>query len=62
MVAGGGWQRPAIDEFIARHNLGKRVYVLGEVPPAQMPMLMAASDIVFLPSEFEGMNYKSELL
>jgi len=43
-----------VDEFLTRHNLGKRVVMLGEVPPSQMSTLMTASDIVFLPSEIEG--------
>lgn len=31
LVAGGGWQRPKIDEFIGRHDLGNNIIMLGEV-------------------------------
>jgi glycosyltransferase involved in cell wall biosynthesis len=56
LIAGDGWLRPHVDEFISRHHLQKWVKVLGEVPPAHMITLMSACDVTFLPSKFEGMD------
>ena len=43
LVAGTGWQRPLIDEFISRHNLGRNVLILGEVPLPPRSLLVSYS-------------------
>lgn len=54
IVAGDGEDRPALEEALAREGLTDRVRMLGEVTSNDMRELMAASDIFFLPSRWEG--------
>ncbi len=54
LIAGDGPDLPSLKEFIDRQRLGKQVRFLGPVPGAKMRSLLAASDIFFLPSEWEG--------
>lgn len=54
-VAGDGEDRQWLEQFIAKHNL-HQIRMLGSVPPERMPSLVAASDILFLPSEMEGIS------
>jgi len=56
IVAGDGVDRPMLEEFAARHGITKHLRFLGAVPNARMPSLMAASDIFFLPSLWEGIS------
>lgn len=56
IVAGDGVDKPMLEEFSNRHGLGKHLRFLGAVPNAKMKPLMAASDIFFLPSLWEGIS------
>jgi hypothetical protein len=56
LVAGDGVDRPMLEEFSARHGLQKHLRFLGAVPNARMKDLMAASDMFFLPSLWEGIS------
>lgn len=54
LVAGDGPDRAWLEGFLSRHGLRKSVQMLGAVPAERMPALMAASDVLFLPSKLEG--------
>jgi glycosyltransferase involved in cell wall biosynthesis len=54
-IAGDGPERPALDRLIAARGLEGRVRLLGSVPPDSMPELLAAADLMMLPSEREGL-------
>lgn len=56
IVAGDGVDRPMLEEFSARHGLQHHLRFLGAVPNARMKELMAASDVFFLPSLWEGIS------
>ncbi|MBS0197416.1 MAG: glycosyltransferase [Planctomycetes bacterium] len=56
LVAGDGVDRPWLQEFVSRNDLDDCVKFLGAVPNARMRALMAASDIFFLPSLWEGIS------
>ncbi len=53
LLAGDGPNRRRILAAVARHDLGDRVRVLGE--RTDMPRLMAASDLVVLATDWEGL-------
>lgn len=55
LIAGEGPERPALEALIAARGLGSRARLLGSVPPAQMPGLLGAADLMVLPSEREGL-------
>jgi len=55
LIAGEGPERPALEALIARLGLGPRARLLGSVAPAEMPGLLAAADLMLLPSEREGL-------
>lgn len=55
LVAGEGPERPALEALIAARGLAARARLLGGVPPARMPELLAAADLMLLPSEREGL-------
>ncbi|HEX8527931.1 glycosyltransferase, partial [Allosphingosinicella sp.] len=55
LIAGEGPERPALVALIAGRGLAPRVRLLGSVPPAEMPGLLAAADLMLLPSEREGL-------
>lgn len=55
LIAGEGPDRPALEALIAARGLGSRARLLGSVPPAAMPELLAAADLMLLPSEREGL-------
>jgi teichuronic acid biosynthesis glycosyltransferase TuaC len=55
LIAGEGPERPALEALIAARGLGGRARLLGSVPPAAMPELLAAADLMLLPSEREGL-------
>ncbi|HEX9945934.1 MAG TPA: glycosyltransferase, partial [Allosphingosinicella sp.] len=55
LIAGEGPERPALEALIAARGLGSRARLLGSVPPAAMPGLLAAADLMLLPSEREGL-------
>ena len=54
LVAGDGELREFLEMLIRRHRLGRRVHLLGVVSNERMRELMAAADIFFLPSKWEG--------
>ncbi|MCW5755418.1 MAG: glycosyltransferase [Phycisphaeraceae bacterium] len=54
IVAGDGELRPALEKALAAEHATDRVLMLGEVPSDRMRELMAAADIFFLPSRWEG--------
>ena len=56
LVAGDGVDRPMLEDFAARHGLHGHLRFLGAVPNARMKDLMAASDMFFLPSLWEGIS------
>jgi glycosyltransferase involved in cell wall biosynthesis len=53
LLAGEGPERSALERQAAR--FGPRVRLLGNVPHDALPPLMAAADIMVLPSEREGL-------
>ncbi len=55
LIAGDGPERPALEALIADRGLAARVRLLGSVPPEAMPELLAAADLMVLPSEREGL-------
>lgn len=54
LAAGDGEELPWLRAFVRRHALGDRVRLLGAVPTERVRDLMAAADIFFLPSQWEG--------
>jgi len=55
LIAGDGPERRALAARIAALGLGDRARLLGAVPPEAMPELLAAADLMLLPSEREGL-------
>ncbi len=55
MIAGEGPARGALEARIARAGLGERVRLLGAVPHADLPALLAAADVMALASASEGL-------
>lgn len=55
LVAGEGPERRTLEALIAARGLGARARLLGSVPPTAMPDLLAAADLMLLPSEREGL-------
>ena len=55
LIAGDGPERPALAALIAAGGLGARARLLGGVRPEAMPELLAAADLMLLPSEREGL-------
>lgn len=53
-IAGAGEDRAELDRFVAEQRLAPFARLLGEVPSARVTELMAACDIFFLPSAWEG--------
>ncbi len=56
VIAGDGPDRAAVERDIRRDGLAARVHLLGAVPNERMRDLLAAADIFFLPSSFEGIS------
>lgn len=54
LVAGDGDQRRWLASELRRHRLARSVTMLGAVTTQKMHELLAASDILFLPSQMEG--------
>ncbi len=54
LVAGDGPDLAWLQTFVRRQRLGTQVRLLGAVPTARMRRLMAAADVFFLPSQWEG--------
>jgi glycosyltransferase involved in cell wall biosynthesis len=53
LVAGDGPRRAAIEAAVARHGIADRVRLLGE--RADVPRLLGASDVLVLPTDWEGL-------
>lgn len=53
LVAGDGPNRAAVEAAVVRHRLEGRVRLLGE--RADVPRLLAASDVLVLPTDWEGL-------
>ncbi len=56
LVIGDGSLKDWLKDFINKENLRKNVRLLGDTPQAQVRELMTAGDILFLPSENEGIS------
>lgn len=54
LVAGDGPDRAYLEKYVATHGLSPSVRFLLSVPPTEMPAVYAASDVLFLSSEREG--------
>nr|MDQ2998826.1 glycosyltransferase family 4 protein [Chloroflexota bacterium] len=55
LVAGDGPDFAWLRAFVRKHGLADRVTLLGAVDAERMRALMAGSDILFLPSAYEGL-------
>jgi teichuronic acid biosynthesis glycosyltransferase TuaC len=55
LIAGEGPERAALEAEIARAGVGDRVRLLGSVPHADLPALLAAADVMALASSSEGL-------
>ncbi|HEX2764914.1 MAG TPA: glycosyltransferase [Allosphingosinicella sp.] len=55
LIAGEGPDGAALEARIAALGLGGRVRLMGAVAPTEMPALLAAADLMLLPSEREGL-------
>ncbi|MCC5806449.1 MAG: glycosyltransferase [Opitutales bacterium] len=53
-IVGDGEDRAWLADFVARHDLGQRVRLLGSRSQDEMGDLLSAADIFFLPSHWEG--------
>lgn len=56
LVAGEGELKAELEQYVERHALRDQIIFVGNVPIAEMPAFMAASDIFFLPSLYEGIS------
>ena len=56
LVAGDGPDLEWLRSFLKAHRLQDKVRLLGAVPSEKMPELMAAADVFFLPSKWEGIS------
>lgn len=56
LVAGDGELKADLERYVERHALKDQVLFVGNRPVTEMPALMAASDIFFLPSLYEGIS------
>ena len=56
LVVGDGPDLGWLKAFVSKHRLKKRIRFLGEATADEMPGLMAASDLLFLPSKWEGIS------
>jgi glycosyltransferase involved in cell wall biosynthesis len=54
LIAGDGEELPWLQRFIESHGLSRHVRFLGSTTPDRVRDLMAASDLFFLPSAWEG--------
>ncbi|MFQ3633759.1 glycosyltransferase [Roseiflexus sp.] len=54
LVVGDGPDRRWMERFVRRHGLERRLRLMGAVSSAQVQEIMAAGDILLLPSEQEG--------
>jgi glycosyltransferase involved in cell wall biosynthesis len=57
LVAGDGDMQEAWTKHAAEQGLAKRVHFLGNVPYSKIPLLVRASDVFVLNSEYEGLSH-----
>lgn len=57
LVAGDGDMQEAWTRHAAERGLAQRVHFLGNVPYKQIPLLVRASDVFVLNSEYEGLSH-----
>jgi teichuronic acid biosynthesis glycosyltransferase TuaC len=55
LVVGEGPERAALAARIAAHGAGDRIRLLGAIPHAELPALLAAADVMALASASEGL-------
>jgi teichuronic acid biosynthesis glycosyltransferase TuaC len=55
LIVGEGPQRKCLEQTVAKHKLGGRVRFLGNRPHEELPGLLAAADVMVLPSSSEGL-------
>ena len=55
LIVGEGPQRSCLEQTAAKHGLGDRVRFLGRRPHEELPDLLAAADVMLLPSSSEGL-------
>jgi len=55
LMVGDGELRPHVEKYVCKHNLNKRVLILGQ--RKDVPRILAASDIFILSSRWEGLPY-----
>jgi teichuronic acid biosynthesis glycosyltransferase TuaC len=55
IIVGDGPQRKCLEQMVAKHKLGSRVRFLGNRPHEELPGLLAAADVMVLPSSSEGL-------
>lgn len=56
LIAGDGSMKKEMQEFILQNELSGQIKLLGEISSEDMPGLLTAGDIFFLPSENEGIS------
>lgn len=56
LIAGDGQFAPYVRGFVRAQRLGRQIRFLGAQPSARMRELLAASDVLFLPSQMEGIS------
>ncbi len=56
LIAGDGPQRRLIELLIRWHGLSRHVKLLGAIPAGEMARLYAASDVLVLPTQDEGIS------
>ena len=54
VIAGEGELRAQLEAFVREHDLEERVLLLGAVAPDAMRDVLAAADVAFLPTRWEG--------
>jgi glycosyltransferase involved in cell wall biosynthesis len=54
VVAGDGAEFQWLQSFVHTHKLSQQVFLLGEVSIDRIKQLMTAADVLFLPSQWEG--------
>lgn len=57
IIAGDGEDAEKIKQYVMRNKLEKFIIFLGSVALELMPALTAASDVLFLPSRYEGISF-----
>ena len=56
LIIGDGEERTHLSFVICHSSLGKRAFLLGSIPPDDVPKYLAASDIFIRPSLSEGLG------